>query len=93
MTEKTKPLFKTDNLVFATSLYSKGHPVTVEMFNSTKAIFCFPHTDQLNADSSLFWSNELAIVPHVYQKKYRELRQKIEEAKSNQINRKEVEFT
>lgn len=82
-----KPTFKTDNLTLTTSLYSIGYPITVQMVSATKAVFCIPFSEKLNADISKFWSNELSIPPLTFQAKNRELRQKIDSLmQSQEIN-------
>lgn len=82
-----KPTFKTDNLTLATSLYSIGYPITLQMVSTTKAVFSIPFSDKLNVDISKFWSNELSIPPLTFQAKNRELRQKIDSLiRSQEVN-------
>ncbi len=71
-------LFKTDNLILAASLVIKYNLHSIEMISSTKAVFCFPQSKELDEQISKFWSNELLVSPLAFQEKVKDLKKQIQ---------------
>lgn len=71
-------ILKTDNLTLASTLSCLGYHIKVELLSPQKALFCIPHTPELDEAVSRFWSNTLLVAPSVFQEKKIELLRAIE---------------
>lgn len=69
---------KTDNLTLASTLSCLGYHIQVELLSPQKALFCIPHTPELDEAVSRFWRNTLLVAPSVFQEKKIELLRTIE---------------